>query len=55
VHAVRLNWLQSVELLPFLPQLGWEQHINLTGDDHWRGGVKLTAGKFTALQPVLAI
>jgi len=38
-------------LLPFLSPLGWE-HINLTGDYHWRVGVKIGAGKF---RPVRAM
>jgi len=38
------------ELLRYLSPLGWE-HINLTGDYVWRGGVKLGGGRFRPLRP----
>jgi TnpA family transposase len=37
-------------LLQYLSPLGWE-HINLTGDYVWRGGVKLGKGRFRPLRP----
>ncbi|TVT54828.1 MAG: Tn3 family transposase [Azoarcus sp. PHD] len=40
-------------LLQYLSPLGWE-HINLTGDYVWRSSVKLGAGKFRPLQPLLS-
>lgn len=37
-------------LLQYLSPLGWE-HANLTGDDLWRSGAKVGAGKFRPLGP----
>jgi len=36
-------------LLQYLSPLGWE-HINLTGDYHWRGSTKVGTGKFRPLR-----
>jgi hypothetical protein len=38
-------------LLQYLSPLGWE-HINLTGDYHWRSSTKIGAGKFRPLRPL---
>jgi hypothetical protein len=40
------------ELLQYLSPLGWE-HINLTGDYVWRGGVRVGDGKFRPLRSFL--
>ena len=51
-NAVRAHG-QAVDdtLLPYLSPLGWE-HINLTGDYHWRSSTKIGAGKFRPLRPL---
>ena len=51
-NAVRAHG-QPVDdtLLPYLSPLGWE-HINLTGDYHWRSSSKIGAGKFRPLRPL---
>ncbi len=50
VATLRANGrLTDKTLLPFLSPLGWE-HINLTGDYHWRSSAKVGAGKFSALR-----
>ncbi len=51
-NAVRAHG-QAVDdtLLPYLSPLGWE-HINLTGDYHWRSSTKIGAGKFRPLRRV---
>jgi TnpA family transposase len=38
-------------LLQYLSPLGWE-HINLTGNYHWRSSAKIGAGKFRPLRPL---
>jgi len=50
--ALRARGLPMDEtLLRYLSPLGWE-HINLTGDYHWRSSVKIGGGKFRPLRPL---